>query len=421
MEIIKSNFGKLAEKFGESEFNPEKNKEHEKLCRVAENLVNCFDWNPSKEDFLIVTDTKVMEENPIILKALEQELQKHIQTAKEKKIGTGQYKILTTEASSKSGTSLGKEIGEQMRDKPVLVITSMSRSHSNETGVAFRGDVREYLQPYKEQLSDEAWLKIEEMALKKRSRIMSLTKGHNPYEILTEGAALEDPEILKERADKITELMKNVVEMHITSQLGTDLRLTRAIRPESAFVEDGRVNKPGKFANFPFGEWCCSPDWDGSSGILVVDGPCGGNINQDIIDAGEPLRLTFKNGQIIKMNGGEEALAMLKKYLNSGNNKHNDAYRLAELGIGINSCALQGKPRKNWGSSEGEKKYGSCHIAVGNNGALGRKSDDPNFSAAEVHCDMVLGLNTGGEITMECFNKDGTNFKLIDNGKANGY
>ncbi|MDD4900873.1 MAG: aminopeptidase [Patescibacteria group bacterium] len=431
-------FEQLAQAFADQEFNPAENEQHEKLRQVARNILDCFDWQPSKEDFLLITDTKVMRDNPIMIKALEHELKQQLDEAQQQHKKTGRFQTRVVEASPKSAAPLGESIGEAMRNKPVLILTSMSRSHSRETGTALRGAPETSKKDYETLLSsddlselansltdesgeinEEAWLKLKQLAKKRRSRMISITKGHNPYNILTEGAALEKTGILRERADNVKQLMRDVEKVHITTPIGTDLWLK--VRPDLEEIEDGRVNKPGAAANYPIGEWSCSPDWEGSSGVLVVDGPCGGNINQHILDKGKPLKLDIKDGQIINSTGGAEALEMWRSYLNSGNNEKNHAYRLAELGIGTNSHALEKKPREWWGSSEGEKKYGTCHIAVGSNGLFGREPDDPNFNSATVHCDMVLGLNPGGEVTIECVKKDDSRFSLIEDGQAVGY
>ncbi len=438
-----------AEKYGETalEFDPEHNKAHEKLCLAAGNIIDCYDWQPDKEEFLIVTDTKVIDENPFMLRALERELEKRAKDTQDKKPGASHFRILTTKASPKSATPLGSEIGEAMRDNPVLIITSMSMSHSQETGAAMRGDAPfkredmekligseglktlakkgfsgirpETLDAWQGRVPDKEWQRLMDLARQNRSRIISITKGHNPYNILTEGAVFEKVETLRDRAEKVNALIGDVARAHITTPLGTDLWLT--VRPEFTEVEDGKLNKPGKVSNYPIGEWSCSPDWPGSDGILVVDGPCGGNINQDILDKGAPLKLTIKDGEVVAAEGGEEVLRLWRAYLDSGNNDKNQAYKLAELGIGTNGKALENKPRAWWGSSEGEKVYGTCHIAVGSNGTFGRPKEDPCYNAAQVHCDMVLGLNQGGEVTVECERKDGTRFILIDKGNPVGY
>lgn len=444
----RAKYGELAEQFSEQTFAPERVEQHEQLRQVARNIVDCFDWKPLKESFLVVTDTKVMRENPIIIQALQHELEAKSQAAQAIKPTAAPYfRIRVTEASPKSATPLGETIGESMRDQPVLIITSMSRSHSPETGAARRGDLTferadidaltqsekfqetagsghstispEKLAAWGERVPDDVWLKLKEHAAQHRSRIISITKGHNPYDILTKGAVLEKTETLRERADKVRSLMKDVARVRITSPLGTDLWLS--VRPDLEEIEDGRVNKPGMISNYPIGEWSCSPDWQGSSGTLVVDGPCGGNINQNILDKSEPLRLTIRDGEIVSAEGGEEALRLWRAYLDGGNNEQNHAYHLAELGIGINGRALEDKPREYWGSSEGEKKYGTCHVAVGSNGTFGREKSDKCYNAALVHCDMVLGLNPGAEVTVECHRKDGSVFTLMDGGKPKDY
>jgi len=449
MKNFEAKFGQLAEQYGESEFSPEKNEEHERLRQVARNIIDCYDWNPDKEEFLIITDTKVIKDNPLMLKALKYELnaQGRASDAGKERTSARYFKTLVTKASPKSATPLGETIGEAMHDKPVLIITSMSRSHSQETGSAMRGDVQasrdgidqivasdkmrslsesgrskiptNKLDEWSGRIPDEQWQRMKQLARDRRSRLISMTKGHNPYEILTKGAVLESVENLRERGKKVNELLEDVQRVHLTTPLGTDLWLS--VRPDLSEVEDGNISKPGSLANYPIGEWACSPDWENSSGILVVDGPCGGNINQDILDRGKPLRLKIENGYVIEATGGEEAFKMWRAYLDSGNNEKDDAYRLAEFAVGTNGRALEDKERKDWGSSEGEKRYGTAHVAVGSNGTFGRTPEDPNFNAARVHCDMVIGLNPGGEVTVECERKDGSTFKLIENGQPIGY
>lgn len=415
----------------------------EQLKVAARNIIDCFGFQPGKESLLVITDSKVMEVNPTFIEAIRDELDGRTESDPHTK---GNWEMFVVPASPKSATPLGEQIGRKMMDRPVLIVTSMSRSHSQETGAAIRGNLPEqsaieeilnspvFIQAVEQgdsgfsserlsnmggKLPDSMYEKMRLMAKVTRSRLISITKGHNPYEILTSGAVLESVEALRGRSEKIVQLMSEVKRVHITTPFGTDLWLTN--RPDLTEVEDGAVNKPGQLSNYPIGEWSCSPDWVDSSGILVVDGPCGGNINQDVLDQSEPLRLVFKDGEVVEATGGVAALNMWKEYLNSGNNDHNDAYRLAELGIGINTKALEGKPREWWGSSEGEKKYGTVHIAVGSNGSFGRQPGSPNFNAAKVHCDMVIGLNLGGEVTVDCENNDGSTFRLIENSEPQEY
>ena len=163
---------------------------------------------------------------------------------------------------------------------------------------------------------------------------------------------------------------------------------------------------------------------EGANGLMVVDGPIGGNHNLDMIEDYGPITLVVKEGNIthvnnipLKENTGNSLAESVKSYLGSGNNAEGHAFRIAELGIGINGKACQSKAPKDIGSSEGEKIYGTCHIAFGSNGSFGVEPGDPNLNAVPIHCDMVLmnGLN------VDCERKDGTNFSLIHESEPQGY
>src|SRR3989338_2827234 len=134
----------------------------------------------------------------------------------------------------------------------------------------------------------------------RRIRLISITKGHNPYEILTKGAVEESVEVLRQRAEILRELMKDVSRVHITSRLGTDLWLNP--RTDKTEVEDGLVDEPGKLSNFPIGEWSSSPFVEGANGTMVVDGPIGGNHNLDMVEQYGPITIEIKDGCIVTIN-----------------------------------------------------------------------------------------------------------------------
>lgn len=440
----------------EQEISPE-------LAKVAESIVNCYGYDPKKESFLVITDTQVMEKNTEFIVAIEKELKKR---TSEDRRAAGNYEIITVPASPTSATPFGEVVGEKMKDRPVLIATSMSRSHSAETGAASRGDIAqkeqydriiqsdkfrqtvqrghsiitpERLQVLREQAEmpagdneEDYYSKLGELAKKTRSRIISITKGHNPFEILTKGAAEESPETLRQRGEAVMELMKDVKSAHITTDDGTDL----VLRPwvDKTVNESGNLSKPGSLSNYPVGEWACSVIWKGANGTLVVDGPFGGKRKEDgrwhnldwVKEAG-PFKLTIEEGEIVEINGksvieqrtnpDNELIASFIAYLDSGNDEKNHGYKLAEFAVGTNGKACEGKPDEYWGSTETEKKYGTCHIAVGSNGTFGVKKDDSNFNPAKIHCDMVL-LDRP---TIECEKKNGESFFLLEKGEPQGY
>jgi hypothetical protein len=147
-----------------------------------------------------------------------------------------------------------------------------------------------------------------------------------------------------------------------------------------------------------------------------------------------PLRLEIKNGVVTRINDisladviskvdagvttGNPLVDSVVKYLHEGQNDVY-AFRLAELGIGINGKACKDKPDEWIGSSEGEKIYRTIHIAFGSNGTFGVDRSDPTFNDCNIHCDNVVGVQT--PITVECTKKDGTKFYLIKNGKPQEY
>lgn len=418
----------------------------ERLRTVAKNVIDCFNFNPNRESFLFVTDGKVMELNPHFVEAITGELEARTNQNQRTK---GNYEILVVPAEPHSAAPFGEKIGDMLKDRPVLIVTSMSRSHSKETGAAIRGDIPEKnvfdgilrserfqnavakgyssfnqdrLRQLGGNLPDSMYGKLKEFAKKRRIRLISITKGHNPFEILTRGAVEESVEVLRRRAEYLRETMGDVSRVHITSESGTDMWLNP--RTDKTEVEDGRVDQPGKLSNYPIGEWSCSPFIEGANGVMVVDGPIGGNHNLDQVNQYGPLRVEVKDGCVVALNSvslnedsGNPLVESIKLYLASGNNAEGHAFRIAELGIGINGKACQGKTPENIGSSEGEKIYGTCHIAFGSNGTFGIEKGDPNLNAVPIHCDMVLMSG----LTVECERQDGSEFNLIEKGEPQGY
>ena len=123
------------------------------------------------------------------------------------------------------------------------------------------------------------------------------------------------------------------------------------------------------------------------------------------------------NGQPVEAKSENPLAESIKAYLGSGNNAEGHAFRVAELGIGINGRACQDKEAKDIGSSEGEKIYGTCHVAFGSNGIFGLEKDDPNLNAVPIHCDMILMKG----VTLQCERADGSEFTLIRQGEPQGY
>jgi leucyl aminopeptidase (aminopeptidase T) len=125
-------------------------------------------------------------------------------------------------------------------------------------------------------------------------------------------------------------------------------------------VESGLFSKPGAFGNLPAGEVAVAPVEDTAEGVLVIDGSLAllGVVK-------EPITLAFHKGTVTEITGGKEALE-LKKYLKNLDDPN--AYRLAELGIGINE-----KARIIGNLLEDEKALRTAHCAIGSNSTVGGK------------------------------------------------
>ena len=96
--------------------------------------------------------------------------------------------------------------------------------------------------------------------------------------------------------------------------------------------------------------------------------------------------------------------------------KTTDAYRLAELGIGVNSKAFRtndaGERIAPPTSLEGEKGLGTIHVANGKNTIFGTEESDPDYNPIAVHIDHVV-MNT----TVVVHKNDGTDQTIIENGE----
>lgn len=433
-------------------------KDKERLTQAARSIIDCYDFDPERESFLFITDAGVVEENPYFVEAIIAELKERTKEPRT----NGNFEVIVVPERKKSATPFGEYIGPKMKDRPVLLATSRSSSHSKETGAAVRADISdksvfddiinsevfretvrkgnstitpERLVEIGDELPESMYEKLQEFARKRRIRLISITKGKNPYEILTKGAVEESVANLRERANSLNELMRNVERVHITSPSGTDIVMKP--RFDRVEMENGDLSKPGSLANYPIGEWSCSPEISSATGIIVVDGPIGGNHNLDLIEKYGPLRIEVENGVMISVNGipineidinkdhykpeaidsTEKLIKSFVSYLGLSNNGQNQAFRIAELGIGTNAKACYDKDSKNIGSSEGEKIYGSCHIAFGSNGIYGWAKNDENFNDVDIHCDMILKNG----LSMRCTNYDGSEFDLIKDGKTQGY
>jgi hypothetical protein len=146
-------------------------------------------------------------------------------------------------------------------------------------------------------------------------------------------------------------------------------------------------DKLGSGCNVPFGEVLISPDNNFGEGSIVVDGSFYGD---DTVTISEPIKIHFKGGRAVKIEGGREA-KILKEYLEKEERRTRETIvlnseldgeylenirRIGEFAVGLNPKAIFCDDLLI-----DEKVSGSAHIALGRN-----YHGDPAF----VHVDLVV-------------------------------
>jgi len=164
-----------------------------------------------------------------------------------------------------------------------------------------------------------------------------------------------DYEAIAARTVRLAEKMTSARRARVTSPEGTDITLPIAGIPAKAST--GLIRERGAWGNLPSGEAYLYPEEGRSEGVIVVDGSLAG-----IGKLTEPVRLTVRDGYVVKVEGGAQARDFEAQLDKVGKPARN----VAELGVGTNDQA------KVTGTIlEDEKILGTVHIAVGNNASMG--------------------------------------------------
>jgi len=408
----------------EKDLTPSEKEQFEKIKIGAKNVIACFALKKG-ENLIIITDSGA---DQLMIRALWE--------AGRETVGDD-CRVIVAPKTEHAAQEFGENVGERIKTADaVLLLTSLSRSHSKESADLMHPEsnldeleaILNSLKLTDRFLNIKEKYSLKEIAEKKdkrkiteesgfasRARLISIT--NTSREILTEGAALEDPEEMSRRIDKFAEIMKGIEKVRITSENGTELEVD--LKVPSLYKENSYIDKPGKLSNFPMGEFAGAVDLNGTSGVYVVDGAVGmiGRVD-------EPIRIHIKNGIATKIEGGKAA-KKLEEILNKAeveykeknpSDKKTSAFRLAEFAFGMNSKAFRydenGEKISPPTSLEGEKGLGTIHIALGKNSLFNVSKDDPDFNDIPIHIDCVAmhttikGIKYSGEETL-----------LIENGE----
>jgi 2,5-dihydroxypyridine 5,6-dioxygenase len=169
--------------------------------------------------------------------------------------------------------------------------------------------------------------------------------------------------------------------VHITSDLGTDLRASFKGRPVNP--EDGAVEKAGEWDSQGMGFVNCFPIEDSAEGTVVLNGPFHFSAGAYDLIPEQPVKVTIRAGRVVKVEGGTEA-RMFERWLDSWNDPK--AKNVAHLGIGYDHRnGPIPKPVSAGDQGSWESTYGGVVVAFGaNRGRSGGQNIAPN------HCDLVV-------------------------------
>ena len=135
---------------------------------------------------------------------------------------------------------------------------------------------------------------------------------------------------IAEECATVLEQVEDAEEIRVTSPQGTDVTL----RPgERAWREDtGIVHEPGDFSNLPAGEVFVSPET--GDGTVVVDGTM---MPHGKFDEGQTISFEVEDGYVTDIDDDG-----LREQVEDGAAEvGQDAYNLAELGIGTNVAVTE--------------------------------------------------------------------------------
>lgn len=178
-----------------------------------------------------------------------------------------------------------------------------------------------------------------------------------------------DPIISQRLADNMLSSLNCCDKVRITTPLGTDITFGKKGRKPGLF--NGMTEKPGKIGSSSF-EIYIGIEENATNGHAVVDGSLG-YIGSPV----EPIKLTFSNGRLTHIEENSSGI-LLQNYMQQFHDPR--IFVAGELGIGLNPQA------RCLGNCyiEDESSYGTFHIGMGRNLALGGVMD------AAGHFDLVF-------------------------------
>lgn len=178
-----------------------------------------------------------------------------------------------------------------------------------------------------------------------------------------------NPKEALRNAKKLISYIQNGHTIRVTTDKGTDISFSIENREPGYFC--GMAKKPKETASASF-EVYIAPNEDTMNGTLILDGSYGyiGKVEDEVT-------ITFKDGTLISATSKKDGAKKLLDYIESFNDK--TMYKPGEFGIGLNKLSkIRGVCY-----IEDESVYGTFHLGMGRNIALGGKQQ------AAGHFDIV--------------------------------
>ncbi|MFW5898538.1 MAG: aminopeptidase [Candidatus Saliniplasma sp.] len=177
---------------------------------------------------------------------------------------------------------------------------------------------------------------------------------------------------IEEKTKKIAEKVTEATHAYIETDKGTDLTLY--IEGRDGLVDAGMLQEKKEWGNLPAGEAYVAPLESKGEGKIVIDISMSG-----VGKITEPIVIHLEDGEIKKIEGGEEAQTF-EEIIDSGDENGN---KIAELGIGTNELA------KAMGNALIDEKIGgTVHVAFGDNSHMG------GVQKSNIHYDGIIGKPT---------------------------
>lgn len=193
-------------------------------------------------------------------------------------------------------------------------------------------------------------------------------------ESMTQGAATADYPAVRPLTRELAEILTAGGTVHVTSEKGTDLRLS--IQGRQALALDGFATEAGTFTPFPTGEAAVVPVEGSAQGVVVFDHAID---NVGVLDA--PIRCQVQDGRIVRVEGGRSA-EVFRHLIQTDEHASN----IAEFAIGTNPAS-----RLRGNMAEDKVLLGVVHIGIGDSHTIG------GVIESKIHVDAII-LNPTVEV-----------------------